>query len=177
MSLSDRVRTAHADAWQAQGRLREPLGGGTLTVRGIRLSASGLPHVRFNGGDVFASSADVEAARAFFVRRGVPWGLRVPSDLPWSHGTRVAHLRLMGMPAGRFRPADPVPGLVVRAAGPADLDAVVATDAAAFGQDPDVERAWLAPQLGAAEVLVALAEREGAPVGTAFTIRTDGLAG
>jgi hypothetical protein len=36
------VRTAHADAWQAEGRLREPYGGGVCAVPGGK--GHGLGH-------------------------------------------------------------------------------------------------------------------------------------
>ena len=52
MRLADRVRTAHADAWAAEGVLREPMGGGVLTLSGIRVMASGLPQPQWNGADV-----------------------------------------------------------------------------------------------------------------------------
>lgn len=50
--LTARVRTAHGDAWEAQGCLRESVGGGALELHGIRLMASGLPDTQFNNGDV-----------------------------------------------------------------------------------------------------------------------------
>ena len=70
--------TVHADAWQAQGRLRERFGGATRELQGIRVTASGLRDAEFNGGDVTASDADIEGARAFFAARGAAWGVRVP---------------------------------------------------------------------------------------------------
>jgi hypothetical protein len=40
--LTQLVRMAHADAWEAEGRLRERYGGGVARVRGARLMASGI---------------------------------------------------------------------------------------------------------------------------------------
>jgi GNAT superfamily N-acetyltransferase len=172
-----RVHVAHADAWQAEGRLRERHGGGALDVRGLRLMASGLPQPQWNSGDVTAADADLDAARAFYAERGAGWGVRVPAGLPWRHGRRLLTLRLMALSPDRFTPTPAVEGLRIAAAGPADLDAVLHVDATAFGEHPDVERQWLEPHLDAPGVDVALATRDGEPVGTGYTVRTDGRAG
>jgi GNAT superfamily N-acetyltransferase len=172
------VRAAHADAWEAQGRLREPYGGGALELRGIRLMASGLPHPQWNNGDVTALDADLEGAREFYARRGVPWGVRVPCELPWPHGRKLFAKRLMGLEATRFRPSAGVPGLTVRRAGPEDLDAVLGVDCAAFAADAAEERPWIEPHLETANgVETALAELGGEPVATAYALRSDGRAG
>lgn len=175
--LSARVQTAHADMWQVEGRLRQPFGGGALELRGIRLMASGIAHAQWNSGDVTDADADLEGARAFFAALGLPWGVRVPVGIPWPHGRRLLHKRLMGMPAAGFRPAPEVPGLRVELAGPADLDDVVAVDSAAFGEDPALVRLWFAPHIEAPCAEVALATLEGKPVATAFSVRSDGRAG
>ena len=177
MGPADRVRTAHADAWAAEGVLREPLGGGALVLRGIRLMASGLAHPQWNGADVTAPDADLEGARAFYAARGVRWGVRVPSGMPWAHGRHLFRMPLMGLTPDALRPATRVPGLALRAACGDDLDAVLAVDAAAFGVPAALQRPWLAPHLGARGVTVALASLGGEPVGTAYTLRTDGAAG
>jgi len=172
-----RVHVAHADAWQAEGRLRERQGGGTLEVRGLRLMASGLPQAQWNAGDVTAADADLVAAREFYAARGAQWGVRVPPGIRWVYGRRVVSLRLMALEPAGFRPASAVAGLTIDSAGPADLDAVLGIDAIAFGEDPAVERAWLEPHLGAAGVDVALGRLHGEPVATGYTIRTDDRAG
>jgi GNAT superfamily N-acetyltransferase len=172
-----RVHVAHADAWEAEGRLREPRGGGALAVRGLRLMASGLAHAQWNSGDVTAPDADLDTARAFYDVRGADWGVRVPAGMPWRHGRRVLTLRLMALEPAAFRPAPAPPGVAVRAATRADLDTVLAIDAAAFDADPAVERAWLEPHLDAPAVTTALATLDGAPAGTGYAIATDGRAG
>jgi GNAT superfamily N-acetyltransferase len=167
-----RVQVAHADAWQAEGRLREAAGGGVLEVPGLRLMASGLPHAQWNSGDVTAPDADLGAARAFYAERGAGWGVRVPVGMAWPHGRRVLTLRLMALDPARFRPAPATPGVAVRAATAADFDTVLEIDTEAFDADPAVERPWLAPHAGAPSVTTALATLDGEPAGTGYAIAT-----
>ena len=176
--LALRTRLAHGDAWQAEGRLREPYGGGTAELPGVRLMASGVPQAQWNNGDVDDPTlVDVENVREWYAGRAPTWGLRVPAGVSWHAGRRLFVKRLMGLPAGEFRPAPTVAGLTVRAAAAADLPAVLDVDAEAFAEDPQVERPWIEPHLTAAVATVAVAELEGRPVGTAYTIRTDDRAG
>ena len=175
--FAERIRTAHGDAWELEGRLRVRHGGGACELRGIRLSASGIAHPQWNNGDVTAADADIEGARAFFAARGVPWGVRVPTGMAWAQGRLLFRKRLMGLRACEHRPAVAVPGLSLRAAAAADLPAVVRIDAEAFGQEPELERQWLEPHLSASRCTVALAELEGALVGTGYSLRSDGRAG
>jgi GNAT superfamily N-acetyltransferase len=180
VDLPGRVRTVHADAWQAQGRLRERFGGATQELHGMRLAASGLHDAEFNGGDVTAPDADVEGARAFFAARGADWGVRVPSGMPWTQGSKLLTLRLMGLEAGARRAAnarEPVPGLALREAVPHDSDDVLAIDAIAFGVDPAGRGPWWTPMLGSGAVTVVLGELGGRPVATGYAVHTDGLAG
>ena len=172
-----RVQVAHADAWEAEGRLRERDGGGTLEVPGLRLMASGLPQAQWNSGDVTAPDADLDTARAFYAQRGAAWGVRVPAGMRWAHGRHVLTLRLMALAPDGFHPAPAAAGIAVREAAPADLDAVLAIDTEAFGEDPAVERPWLAPHLGSPAITTALATLDGEPAGTGYAIRTDGRAG
>jgi GNAT superfamily N-acetyltransferase len=139
--------------------------------------ASGLPHPQWNTGDVTAADADLVGTRAFYAERGVPWGVRVPRELPWSHGHRLFGKRLMGLEAARFEPAPGVPGLSLRSAGPGDLAAVLRVDCAAFEAAAAEERPWIEPHLDAAGIETALAELDGEPVGTAYSLRSDGGAG
>ena len=168
-----RVHAAHADAWEAEGRLRERDGGGALEVRGLRLMASGLAGAPRNGGDATAPDADLAAARAYYAARGTAWGVRVPSGMPWRAGRRLKTLRIMAVEPGAFVPAPAVPGVDLRPAGPGDLEAVLAVDAAAFGGDPAAERPWLAPHLGARRFTTVLATRDGEPVGTCLLYTSD----
>jgi GNAT superfamily N-acetyltransferase len=175
--FGDRVRTAHGDAWQVEGRLRERFGGGALELRAIRLMASGLPHPQWNNGDVTGPDADLDGARAFYAERGAPWGVRVPAELDWPHGTWLFRKRLMGVHAADFRRADAVEGLEIRAARPGDLEDLVRISAPAFEEDPDVEGSWIAPHLGADGSTLALATLDGVPVGTGRAVFSDGWAG
>jgi GNAT superfamily N-acetyltransferase len=174
--LTQRVRTAHGDAWQVQGRLREPYGGAAAELPGIRLMASGLQHPQWNNGDVTDGAlVDVERVAVWYARLGVPWGVRVPAGEPWPHGRRLFRKRLMGLT--ELCPAPPVPGLVLRAAGPGDLEAVLHVDTVGFGSEPAAERPWIEPHLSADRATVALAVLDGRPVGTACALRSDGRAG
>jgi len=175
--LDARVRTAHADAWAVEGMLRERQGGATAALRGIRVMASGLPHPQWNGADVTGPDADLDGARAFFAERRLPWGVRVPVGIPWGAGRHLFRMRLMGLAEADFRPAPDVPGLALREAGPAEAGVVLAIDAAAFGADPRLQGPWIEPHLDAPGITVALAELAGEPVGTAYTLRSDGAAG
>jgi GNAT superfamily N-acetyltransferase len=177
MALAARVRTAHGDAWAAEGALREPMGGAALALPGIRVMASGLPQPQWNGADVTAADPDLDGARAFYAERGLTLDVRVPEGMPWDAGVHRLRLRLMGLEPAAFRPAAEVPGLALRAAGAEDFDAVVDLDAAAFGHAREEARPWIAPHLGAPAFTVALASLEGAPVATAYSVRTDGAAG
>lgn len=166
-SATDLARTAHADA-----------GGDVAAMPGIRLMTSGLPYAQWNNGDVDDPDAvDVDAVRRWYAERGVPWGVRVPAGARWPHGRLLFRKRLMLLAAADLLPARAVPGLIVRAATPDDLDAVAHVDAVAFDGDPAVEAAWVRPLLTSDRATVALAELDGRPVATASCLRTDGRAG
>ncbi len=121
-----RVYTAHADAWEAHGRLREPYGGAALALRGIRVMAAGVPHPQFNSADAVSADCDLAGARAWYAARGVDWGVRVPPDVPWRHGRHLLTQRMMALSASAFVPAPPLPGLSMRPAIAADLATVAA---------------------------------------------------
>ncbi|GIG36561.1 alpha/beta fold hydrolase [Cellulomonas pakistanensis] len=172
------ARAAHAETWQVHGRIRAGRGGAVAALPGARLMASGLPYPQWNNVDVLdPDRVDVAAVREWYAPRDVPWGVRVPAGTPWPHGRHLFRKRLMLLAADRLVPAPVVPGLRVRRAGAADLDAVLAVDVAAFGGDPRASRAWLEPLLRAPEATVALAELGGVPVGTAYVVRSHGSAG
>jgi GNAT superfamily N-acetyltransferase len=175
--LEARVRTAHADGWAVEGALREPFGGGTATLRGIRLMASGLEHPQWNGADVTGPYADLDGAREFYAARGVAWGVRVPAGMAWTAGRHLFRMPLMGMLAGGLREPAPVAGLTLRQAGPEDLEVVLAVDTTAFESEPELYRPWTAPHLAAPQITVALAELDGEAVGTGYALRSVGAAG
>ncbi len=181
-ALDERVWAAHGDAWQAEGRLRQSLGGGAAELPGIRLMASGLPHAPWNNGDVTDPAlVDVNRVRAWYAARangnGVPWGVRVPSGRRFEHGRFIFRKRCMGLVPECFRPFKASSGIEIGVAASTDVDAVAAIDAAAFGDPIEQNRPWVEPHLGAAGFVVALARLEGEPVGVATAICTKDRAG
>ena len=121
-------------------------------------------------------------------------GVRVPAGAEWPHGRFLFGKRLMGRALSGFgRPASNSPlgdqnRVVIRRAGPDDLDAVLHVDSIGFevaGDDADsdggtgaaLERQWIEPHLHAERVDVALAELDGEPAGTGYALRSDGRAG
>lgn len=178
-ALTQRVRTAHGDAWQAQGRLRAPYGGGAAELPGIRLMSSGITLAQWNNGDVtHPDQVDLGAVTAWYAGFGVPWGVRVPHGAPWPHGRFLFHKRCMALVPDEARPAPEVSGLVDRPAAPADLEVYAEIDATAFEED-DVgpTREWVRPTLGAKDFRVLLAELDGVPVGVATGVLTSDRAG
>lgn len=175
VDLVQRTRTAVADAGQAEGVLRQSLGGGAAELRDVRLMASGLPHAQWNSADVTGPDPDLRGASAFYASRGLPWGVRVAAGTPWAHGRHVMRQRLMAV--SRVQPAPAVAELDLAPAGPEDIEWVVSVDAAAFGEDLETDRPWIEPHLGAAGVETAIALLRGKPVATGYTLRTDGRAG
>ena len=170
------MRAAEAAALAVKGEIRAPYGGATADLRDLRVLAAGFESPGANSGDVTGPDPDVEAARAFFAARGVGWGVRVPPEQRWAHGRLLRRQRLMGLPRAAFRPAPAPPSVALRGAGPADLPTVVALDDAAFGADPAAET-WFTTLLSPGPADVALAELDGRPAGTAYTLRSHGEAG
>jgi hypothetical protein len=172
--LTALVRTAHADAWEVEGRVREPYGGGWARMRGARLMASGIPQAKWNNADITAADADLEAVSAWYDARDVPWGLRVPLGLEVALGRPLFIKRCVGIVAGAFVPLEP--SAVVRRARADEFDLVARLDAAPFGGDLEQSGAWVAPQLGAPGFRHWIVEARG-PAGLATTVRSDGDAG
>ncbi|MGZ4610355.1 MAG: GNAT family N-acetyltransferase [Actinomycetes bacterium] len=176
--LTHRVRTAHGDAWQAEGRLREGLGGGAASLPGIRMMASGINQVAWNNGDVTdPAQVDVEAVRAWYADRGVPWGVRVPHGARWPHGRHLFVKRCMALLPRDFAPAASPSLVSLVAAGPGDADAYAATDAEAFGDSVEATTRWIQPHLTTPDALALMAVLDGEPVGVATGIRASGGGG
>jgi len=181
-ALDDRVRTAHADAWQAEGRLRADAGGGATELPGVRLMASGLPHPQWNSGDVTdCALLDLGAVRAWFAGRafgaGVPWGLRVPAGAAFLHGHRLLRKRCMALHRDAMRPFAAPRDVEIRGAARKDIAAIASIDAHAFAGTVDETLPWVAPHVGAPGFHVAVALHAGGVVGIATAIRTDDRAG
>jgi GNAT superfamily N-acetyltransferase len=172
MGFEALVAAAHADCWQTLGELFAGRGGGNASFAGLTLMASGLPDPARNSGDVSDGAADVEAARAFYAAYAVPWGLRVPTWIPWSQGRRLAHQRLMGLERDGFRPLPAPPGVDLVSAQPAELADVLRIDSAAFACDPEQSRPWMEALLRApdASVAVALARLDGVAVACGYAV-------
>lgn len=172
------VFTAHCDAWQVQGRLREPYGGGAAELAGWRLMASGLPYAHLNAACVTDPAlADIDQAREWYRSRNLAWGALLPSGSPWPHGRLRLTLRLMAVVPTRFS-GTPAPfGLALRRADSDDIGAVVTVDTGAFGSGGAAARAWLEPLCRSDEAVIALGELDGVPVATGYALRCDGQAG
>ncbi|GGO83484.1 GNAT family N-acetyltransferase [Wenjunlia tyrosinilytica] len=170
------VHAALAAAWQAEGTLREPYGGGAATLPGVRVMASGLPDARWwNNGDVERPDFDLDAVRAWYEGRADEWGLRVPAGMEWRHGgTKLTRQRCMGLFPEAFRPAPRTDAVTIRRAGPEDVEAFAHVDATAFGDPPQRTRSWCEPQLtsGDPRFHLVLAEIDGDPIGVATAVRT-----
>lgn len=180
--LTARVRAAHGDAWEVQGRLREAAGGGYAELPGIRLMASGIGVPQWNNGDVTEPDAvDLEAVRAFYRQhRDVPWGVRVPAGLEWGAGRHLFSKRCMALLAADFVPAPEVAGLELREAGPDDLDLAAQVDAGSFDGPDEPTREWLEPILRpsvAERCRTLLAFLDGRPAGIGTATRSTGRAG
>jgi len=181
-ALSTRTHLAQSDVWQAEGRLRTRFGGGAAELPGVRLMASGLPHAQWNNGDVTdVALLRIADVRAWFASRangaGVPWGLRVPADLPFPQGRRLFRKRCMALIPASHRRDTELPAVRIEAASRADLEDIARIDAAAFGATATDTQPWIEPQLGAAGFTIALARLEGEAVGIATAKFTDDRAG
>lgn len=177
-----RAQLAHGDAWQQLGRIHAAGGGGVHRLPGIRLMASGLPFAQWNNADVDDPDAvDIASVVSWYAERDVPWGVSVPADGTWPHGRLLFRQRLMALPAGapaadRSVAVAPA-GVDVRSAGQADLDGVLAVDAAAFDAPAERERLWLAPLLPVEDAVIAVAYDGERAVGSGFALVSDGEAG
>jgi GNAT superfamily N-acetyltransferase len=179
--LARRVRAAHADRAEREGRLREPWGGGALRLPGIRLMSSGLRVPQWNSADVTATDAvdavDIVAVRRWYAERDVPWGTRVPQGMAWPYGRKLLTKRAMALDtADLLEPAEPA-GVLVRPAGPADLDDYARVDASAFDEELGPTTDYARPMLGAEGFRPVIATAEGEPVGVGYGGLSTGAGG
>jgi ribosomal protein S18 acetylase RimI-like enzyme len=180
--LDEKVWAAHGDAWQSEGRLRARLGGGAADWRGIRLMASGLPHAKWNNGDVSdPHRVDWPRVRHWYATRadgaGVPWGVRVPATTRFAQGQFLFLKRCMALLPEQLRAAAVPRHVSIRVATMADADTVARVDAGAFHDPLEQVRPWIEPHLGATGFEVAIASHESRVVGTGTAIATHGVAG
>jgi ribosomal protein S18 acetylase RimI-like enzyme len=180
--LAARVRAAHADVAQREGRLRAASGGGAHELPGIRLMASGLPRPQWNNADVTAHAEDVgevdmAAVRQWYAEREVPWGVRVPAGFSWPYGRRLLAKRAMAADVGAVGPAAAPDGVQLAPAAPDDLDTYARVDAAAFDDEPGPTSDYARPLLAADgfRCLLAIADEE--PAGVGYGVLGDGSAG
>jgi len=181
-AFDDRVRTAHADTWQAEGRLRARHGGGAAEWPGVRLMASGLPYPQWNNGDlVDLARFDPEEVRGWYAARaggaGVPWGMCVPGGTEFPHGRFLFAKRCMALVVERFVEAQCPAGVAISLATSNDIAAIARIDAQAFEQEFDASLAWIAPHVGAHGFTVALARLDDLPVAVATAVHTNDRAG
>jgi len=172
-----RVRTAHGDAWQAEGRLREPWGGGVAEVPGARLMATGLPAAKWNNADVTSGKVDIPAMRAWYEGRDVPWGVRVPVEIELRLGEPLFVKRCAGLRSDDLLLALPVRGLEIRRASVADLETYARMESEGFEDDLGLIRRWLEPAIGSPGFAHWLVESASGPVALGMTLRTDERAG
>lgn len=181
------MRAAHADLAEREGRLREPGGGGALRLPGIRLMSSGLRLPQWNSADVTAdtelaavdaaAAVDIAAVRRWYAERDVPWGIRVPQGMAWPYGRKLLTKRAMALAtADLLEPAEPA-GVLVRPAGPADLDDYARVDAAAFDEELGPTTDYARPMLGADGFRPVIATAGGAPVGVGYGGLSTGAGG
>ena len=179
--LARRVRAAHADLAELEGRLREPWGGGALRLPGIRLMSSGLRVPQWNSADVTwdtePGTVDLASVRRWFAERDVPWGVRVPQGMAWPYGRKLLTKRAMALATADLRePAEPA-GVLVRPAGPADLDDYARVDAASFDEELGPTTDYARPMLGADGFRPVLATAGGEPAGVGYGILSAGAGG
>ena len=179
--LARRVRAAHADLAEREGRLRERGGGGAVQLPGIRLMSSGLRVPQWNSADVTADTevdaVDIAAVRRWYAERDVPWGIRVPQGMAWPYGRKLLTKRAMALATADLpEPAEPG-GVLVRPAGPADLEAYARVDAAAFDEELGPITDYARPILGADGFRPVLATAGGEAAGVGYGALSTGAGG
>lgn len=176
--LTRLVRTAHADAWEAEGRLRRSYGGGAARVRGARLMASGISVAKWNNADVMDEEPDVEAMVSWYAAFDVPWGVRVPLEIELELGAPVFVKRCVALRRAEFADRDaPRADVRVRRAAADEAGSYAALDLEIFGGDIAASRAWIEPEFAAPSVAHWIASLGGSDLGIVTVIHTDADAG
>ena len=172
--LTERVRAAHADAWELEGRAREPFGGGVARMPGARLMASGIAQAKWNNADITDPSVDVTAIRRWYESRGVPWGMRVPLEIAIDFGEPLSVKRCVALLPGAL---PKMPRFLLSTRHEPDPSVYAALEAAAFAYDTTEACAWVQPQFAHAGFRHWVATIDETPAAIGTTVRTDGDAG
>jgi ribosomal protein S18 acetylase RimI-like enzyme len=173
MPFTERVRTAHGDAWELDGALRA----GAARITGARLSCSGLPFEQWNAATLTSLPVDIEAARRWYAERKCPWGMAVPVEYELEPGQYLFTRSCMGLEPQWFQPAAAPRDVVLRLANTGDLETFCALDVAIFGGRLEDTRAWITPMFEAPAFRhwLGLVDDQAVAIGTAR--RTDSEAG
>lgn len=168
------VRAAVLAGWRLDVAQRP--GGAWADLGDVVVHATGLPAAQWNGGHVTGPRPRLDLVGSFFAERSLPWGVLLPAELelrpPGLDLLRDQPLMTRPLPA----PAPAWPsGLTVR--GDAPAADVAAVQAAAFGDDPDLALAFVAPQATATWSRFLTAYDGGDPVGTAQVVLAGASAG
>jgi GNAT superfamily N-acetyltransferase len=167
-----RQRVAAWRVWQADAASRPR--GDCADLGGVFVHTTGIPVRHWNGAHLTAPDglARVPQVAGWFAARGMPWGLLVPDEMqlepPGMHHltSQPVMLRdLVGLP--------PVPDLDLRWTG---AGAAAEVQAAAFGDDLEQTRHFVAPKLLNTACAVVTAYDGSRPVSTATVFVVDGVA-
>jgi ribosomal protein S18 acetylase RimI-like enzyme len=143
--------------------------------------SSGLPVPQWNSADVTVdtevATVDIAAVRRWYAERGVPWGIRVPQGRAWPYGRKLLTKRAMALATADLREPALPPGVLVRPAGPADLEAYARVDATAFDEDLGPTAAYARPMLDAPGFRPVLATAGSEPVGVGYGVVSTGAGG
>ena len=168
-----RQRRATWRVWQEDARTRPA--GGWADLGGLVVHATGIPVRHWNGAHLLEPSgtAALDACAAWFARRGLPWGVLVPSELDLEP-PGLRHLLDQPLMLRDLEALPPLPDLDLRWGTTSDAARV---QAEAFGDAlADVE-ALLGPKRTNAACGVVTAYDGSTPVSTATVVVADGVAG
>ena len=173
MPVTDRLRIAHADAFELDGLLRA----GTARIEGARLMSSGLPFEQWNTATALSVPVDIEGAWSWFAERRCPWGMAVPVDYDLAPGEYLFTRPCMGLEPASFQSVAAPPGVQLRNAIPDDLRTFCELDVAIFGGAIEGTRAWIEPMFHSDRFQHLIAEVNGEAVAIGTGRRTDSDAG